>query len=260
MSVADVIRRASLSELRQLANWFRINHGLDIVLLGGWAVYSYNPYLGSFDVDCLGPADLFTSQLNIYMQANGYVLELESSFGAASETWKKHVVVNGRTIGAIQIDACDFDFPNLFKEDTTKKIPYSLCLDKKLMKRRQIDSEYFYVPIKELLLLYKAKAARDRGYVIAHEHLPGDILERQQGKMRKDHSDLAALVDPRYGGGIDGFLLGELIRRNDISFVLDTISSLADQPFTGEYCSTRSVERMELQKWVQKIVQDSGLA
>lgn len=259
MPVADLIREASLSELRQLASWFRIKHGLDITLVGGWAVYSYNPYVGSFDIDCLCPADPFTLQLNVYMRTNGYVLEPESSFGAASETWKKYVLIDDKPIGAIQIDACDFDFPNRFKEAPTKEIAYSLCLDEQLVKKNQIADEYFRVPIKELLLLYKAKAARDRRYVISHEPLPDGILELQQGKMQKDYSDLAALIDPRYGGAIDGSLLGDLIRRSDILFMLDTISSLPDQSFAGDYCSTRSVERSEMKRWVQKVIRDSGL-
>lgn len=52
---AELVRRESLSELRKLEAWFHAKHGTTIVLLGGWAVYSYNPYLGSFDIDCLGP-------------------------------------------------------------------------------------------------------------------------------------------------------------------------------------------------------------
>jgi len=259
MSVADIIRNFSLSELRQLGSWFRVKHGLDITLLGGWAVYSYNAYMGSFDIDCLGPVDPFTSQLNIYMQAHGYVLEPESSLGAASETWRKPVVVGKETIGAIHIDACDFDFPNVFKENPERQIPYGLCLQNEMVRRRLVDNEYFYVPIKELLLLYKTKAARDRNYVLTHERLPNHIRQRQQGKVQKDYSDMAALIDPRHGGAIDGSQLGDLIRECDAPFVLETISGLPDQPSVSDYCLARSAEKSDLIRWVRRTVQDSGL-
>jgi len=259
MSVADIIRNSSLSELRQLAGWFRVNHGLEITLLGGWAVYSYNPYEGSFDIDCLGPAHPFTTQLDIYMQTHGYVLEPDSLFGAASETWRKPVFHGKETIGAIYIDACDFNFPNLFKENPGRQIPYGLCVKGEMIRRRQVDNEYFYVPIKELLLLYKTKAARDRSYVLTHEELSSEIRERQQGKVQKDYSDMAALIDPRHGGAIDSSQLGSLIREYDLSFVRDTISDLPDQRSISDYCLTRSVDKSDLSKWVQRIIQDSGL-
>jgi hypothetical protein len=259
-STTDIVRRESLSELRQLAGWFRVNHGLQITLLGGWAVYSYNPYLGSLDIDCLGPADPFTLQLNIYMNSNGYVLEPDSDHGAASESWKKPVIHEELRIGEIHIDACDYGFRNVFKENPEKMIPYDLCINSEFIERRTIEGDYVYVPVKELLFLYKTKAARDRDYVLKHEVMPIPLLERQQGKIEKDYSDLAALLDPRYGGAMDGFALGDLIRKYDLAFIVDTISHLTDQQGSADYWSRRSTSKLELSRWTDKILQDSGFA
>jgi len=259
MAQADIVRRESLAELRKLGAWFHSKHGLTIVLLGGWAVYSYNPYVGSFDIDCLGPDDPFTRYLNIYMRQNGYVLEPESPFGAASECWRKPILVEKTEIGSIYIDACDFEFRNFFKEDPTKEIPYNLCTKKELLRLRPISGEYFYVPVKELLFLYKTKAARDRAYLVTNAGMSTGGLERLRGKRDKDYSDLVALLDPRAGEAMNGFVLGDLIREHRISFVVDTISNIPSHPATREYCLTRSTNESEIRGWIDKITRDSGL-
>ena len=259
MAQADIVRRESLAELRKLGAWFHSKHGLTIVLLGGWAVYSYNPYVGSFDIDCLGPDDPFTRYLNIYMRQNGYVLEPESPFGAASECWRKPILVEKTEIGSIYIDACDFEFRNFFKEDPTKEIPYNLCTKKELLRLRPISGEYFYVPVKELLFLYKTKAARDREYLVTNAGMSTGGLERLKGKRDKDCSDLVALLDPRAGEAMNGFVLGDLIREHRISFVVDTISNIPSHPATREYCLTRSTNESEIRAWIDKITRDSGL-
>jgi len=259
MAQADIVRRESLAELRKLGAWFHSKHGLTIVLLGGWAVYSYNPYVGSFDIDCLGPDDPFTRYLNIYMRQNGYVLEPESPFGAASECWRKPILVEKTEIGSIYIDACDFEFRNFFKEDPTKEIPYNLCTEKELLRLRPISGEYFYVPVKELLFLYKTKAARDREYLVTNAGMSTGGLERLRGKGDKDYSDLVALLDPRAGEAMNGFVLGDVIREHRISFVVDTISNIPSHPATREYCLTRSTNESEIRGWIDKITRDSGL-
>jgi hypothetical protein len=260
MSLAEIVRRESLLELRKLGGWFRSRHGLTIILLGGWAVYSYNPYVGSYDIDCLGPTDPFTLQLNIYMKQNGYLLEPESPFGAATECWRKPVVVGNTEIESIYIDACDFAFKNVFKEDPRKEIPYHLCTKKEFLRPRQISGEYFYVPIKELLFLYKAKAARDREYLLVNTKMPSAALVRLQGKRDKDYSDLVALLDPTAGGwSMDGFVLGNLVREHDISFIVGTISSISDHSAARDYCIKRSIEISEIRRWVAKVIGDSGL-
>jgi len=259
ISKAELVRRESLSELRKLAGWFEAKHGLTITLLGGWAVYSYNPYLGSFDIDCLGPKDPFTPQLNVYMQANGYVREPESPFGAASESWKKPIYDGTTRIDDIYIDACDFEFKNVFREDPARELPYSLCIRKEYLERRAIDGEYFWVPVKELLFLYKAKAARDRQYILAHDRLPPDMQQRVQGKMDKDHSDLAALLDPRYGGAMNGSTLGDLIRQYDLSFMADTIKNLPNQPSVMDYTRQKETDINQLRIWIERLVSDSAI-
>jgi len=228
------------------------------VLLGGWAVYAYNPYIGSFDIDCLGPIDLLERQLNIYMSTNGYVLEPESSFGSASESWVKIVTEGATRIGEIRIDACDFEFPNRFTEDPSKILPYSLCTRSAMIQRRTIDGASFYVPIKELLFLYKVKAARDRDYLIRNGSLTGQTLEWYQGKRDKDYSDLVALLDPGYGA-LDGSHIRDIIHENSLSFIVDTLPGLHQQSGVEGYCARRSVTRSHLESWTRRLLTDSGL-
>lgn len=193
------------------------------------------------------------------MRQNGYVLEPESPFGAASECWRKPILVEKTEIGSIYIDACDFEFRNFFKEDPTKEIPYNLCTKKELLRLRPISGEYFYVPVKELLFLYKTKAARDREYLVTNAGMSTGGLERLRGKRDKDYSDLVALLDPRAGEAMNGFVLGDLIREHRISFVVDTISNIPSHPATREYCLTRSTNESEIRGWIDKITRDSGL-
>jgi len=225
-----------------------------ITLLGGWAVYSYNPYLGSFDIDCLGPRDPFTLHLNLYMKTHGYVLEPESPVAATSESWRKYVYEGTTMIGYIEIDACDFEFRNSFKEDPSKEVPYTLCLDEKFVINRLIDGEYFWVPIKELLFLYKIKSTRDRQYVLTHEDLTSEQLGYLVGKVSKDLSDLVALLDPREEA-MDGYILGNLIREYNLSFVTGTISNLPSQPGAAGY-SKGQADITDIRRWTEKILSD----
>ena len=220
-------------------------------------MYSYNPYIGSFDIDCLGAIDLFEAQLNLYMSTNGYVLEPESSFGSASESWVKIVTAQGTRIGEIRIDACDFEFPNTFAENPKKVLPYALCTNPDMIERRQVDGASFYVPVKELLFLYKAKAARDRDHFIKNGSLTGQTLQWYQGKRDKDYSDLVALLDPRYSA-LNGSNIGNIIRRNSLSFMIDTLSTLPHQTGVEDYCRRRSVRKTDLDSWTERLLGDSG--
>jgi hypothetical protein len=85
------------------------------------------------------------------------------------------------------------------------------------------------------------------------------LAELREGQRDKDYSDLVALLDPRAGEAMNGFVLGDLIREHRISFVVDTISNIPSHLATREYCLTRSTNESEIRGWIDKITRDSGL-
>lgn len=45
------IYEESHKELKEFVEWFNHFQGLHPIIIGGWAVYYYNPYFGSKDID-----------------------------------------------------------------------------------------------------------------------------------------------------------------------------------------------------------------
>ncbi len=64
MGQLEILAYASLEELKDLLLWFH-HQGPTPIVIGGWAVYFYNPYLGSADIGLVGPSmgGLFDSTL-----------------------------------------------------------------------------------------------------------------------------------------------------------------------------------------------------
>lgn len=245
----DLIRSESLTELKSLAGWFSLRHGTTIIVIGGWAVFSYNPYLGSFDIDCVGPREPFYTQLDLYMTSHGYELMKRDQFGF-TKFFVKHVIKEGTYVGDIHIDACSFEDENCFKENETKKIPYGLCAKRDYINRRQIDSTFVWVPIRELLFLYKLKALRDREWILKHEELQPEDNYYFQGKIAKDKTDLLALLDPR-NGAQDAAIISEIIKKVDIEFAIGRIKDLPNEQDAIQDYGTRK-EQVEL--WTSKIL------
>ena len=73
MEGRDLLARHSYRELLDLLLWFH-HQGPIPVLIGGWAVYSYNSYLGSVDIDLVGPSmgGLFDATLEGFERERGY--------------------------------------------------------------------------------------------------------------------------------------------------------------------------------------------
>jgi|GEM_PF-359699 len=251
-TIGDRIRNASLDELKTLAGWFSLVHGTTIIVLGGWAVFSYNPYLGSYDIDCVGPREPFYAQLDLYMSCHGYDLVKRDLFGF-TKFFVKRIFEKESYIGDINIDACSFEDENYYRENETKKLPYGLCGKEEYINRRQINGTSLWVPAKELLFLYKLKALRDREWVLENDKLkPGD-LEYFQGKVAKDKMDLLSLLDPRHGPQ-DPARIFEIIGEFDLEFVVDTIRKLPNEQEAIQNYGTKK-EEVELQ--VAKILEKS---
>jgi len=246
---ADIIRNESLNELKSLAGWFDLRFGTTIIVLGGWAVFTYNPYQGSFDIDCVGPREPFYTQLDLYMAMHGYELVKRDPIGLTKFLLKR-VYEGDHHVGDVHIDACSFEDENRFLENTDKRLPYGLCARSTCINRRQINSTYVWVPAKELLFLYKLKALRDRSWRLLHEKLEASDRNYIEGKMEKDKSDLLALLDPEHGP-LEPIRLRSFIEEFNLGFVIDTIQHLSDeQKAIDNYRKTRK----DIETWVSQIL------
>ena len=192
--------RASYQELVSFVRYF--GHFGTPVIIGGWAVFFYNPYYGSVDIDVVGPSfkGTFDETIEGYERANGYVITKRDPLGTEIVASKTILSKTGRKIGNMEIDACSYEQPGVdeFHENTSKTLPYALC-EKDGCKQEVIISKdcVCYVPSKPLLTLFKVKARRDRSYDITTKGstMNSSKLEWLRSKVPKDGSDIIALLD-----------------------------------------------------------------
>lgn len=125
-------REMSRSELLRLYYHFE-QKGLEVVVVGGWAVYAYNPYLESVDVDVVVRPNDLTSITTLAQEYCGWIPETE----LVDETFSRY----SKPIDSdkIMLDIISTNFANTFHEDRTKRLPYELCLQKRNYQRRFID-------------------------------------------------------------------------------------------------------------------------
>ena len=180
---------------------FYRHHGTPVII-GGWAVYFYNPYFGSVDVDVVGHSygGAFEEVIERYERTHGY--EFDTTPGLVEMTARKPIISREKLAGHMEIDACSYERPGAsrFHEDESLELPYSAIEDRGCKKEVRLAKDIvFYVPRKELLLLYKVKARRDRAYDVRAKGatMGGERLQWLRGKVVKDGSDILALLDPR---------------------------------------------------------------
>ncbi len=199
--------KAAYQELLSFARYFR--HFGTPVIIGGWAVYFYNPYFGSVDIDVVGPSHkgAFDEIIEGYERSHGYEI-LQQDLLATQITASKPIrSKTGKKIGNMEIDACSYDRAGAssFHEDDSKSLPYSLCERDDCKREVKLAKECFcYVPSKMLLILFKVKARRDRSYDIKTKGatMSPSNLAWLRGKAAKDGADILAILDPEDRGGI----------------------------------------------------------
>jgi hypothetical protein len=192
---------ASYKELVNFVRYFR--HFGTPVIIGGWAVFFYNPYYGSVDVDVVGPSfkGTFNEIIEGYEMSNGYVITKRDPLGTEILASKTIYSSTGKKIGDMEIDACSYEQPGVdkFHEDRSKTLPYALCEKDGCKQEANIAKDCVcYVPSKPLLTLFKVKARRDRAYDIATRGptMSSSNLEWLRSKAVKDGSDIISLLDP----------------------------------------------------------------
>jgi hypothetical protein len=159
MSIYDQARRYLL----ELARGQRV-HGFTFVLIGGWAIWHYNPYLESKDVDLVIRRKEYW-RLKEFLRALGF-----------TETRGK-LVKKGFTIktpeGGIDVDIYD---------DKIGPIEVESIFQDRLWQVTKMGGWGIRVASPTVLLITKLIAAKERG------------LERRSAKGMKDLTDIFALL------------------------------------------------------------------
>jgi hypothetical protein len=183
------------------------------VLIGGWAVDSYNGYYGSVDIDLVTNNATKSSLEWHLLNARGY--EHYRAYGS-------HGVGKHTQYGWIIIDYISRETQDPFEGRPETLDFHMLDTHTELRRVRGVDS--VAVPTRALLMLFKLKAAWDRAYRIEHG-ISGEAITRERGKLIKDCADILALIDPNFGGTeLDlEFLGGQFLRFGFLEDYLRTI-------------------------------------
>ncbi|MFH2112793.1 MAG: hypothetical protein ABIJ47_16215 [Candidatus Bathyarchaeota archaeon] len=263
MEELTVIARHSYQELLDLLLWFH-HQGPTPILIGGWAVYLYNSYTGSVDVDLVGPSmgGLFDATLESFERERGYQPVVFGPMGLGT-SFRKPIIESGELHGYMEIDACTYENDNrVFKENPLKELPYELCSREGMTAQVLLDrSCEALIPVKPLLFLYKLKALRDRQYDLREQ---GAVLGYERAawlrsKMVKDGSDLISLLDsgdyPRVvSQRFDSSILRKIIDEYDLGFIVESIESL---PLMYESRQLyRNIDESAVKQWVIRILDE----
>jgi len=172
------------------------------ILIGGWAVYSYNRYHGSVDIDVLAPKRV-QDDLIRHLKRFGY------EYRKLEDDGDRHlfkIFVPGRVI-------VDFINPNVKYHFHGRPDALKLSFLYERFQLAQMESISVPVPERTALLITKIKAAWDRKARLDSYKSPDPEFER--GKIIKDYSDILALIDREKGGNeLDLEYLSSMLERH----------------------------------------------
>lgn len=242
MSIED----ATEEELRAILGYLAERTGGDRppVLVGGWAVFAYNAYSKSKDIDLVLSSQHRASLLQWLRSERGYQVKrgAEPGWRGASKRLPG--------VGPIIVDVGGFEEEYAF-DGRSERLDFDLALEHNA--ERRVAGGLVHVPTRGLLLLYKAKAAWDRANRLARGASPEP--EWEPGKLVKDRADLLALLDPRIKEAWDlGFLQAQLRR---CPFLLGTLEAAAlDRDARARY---RGVDERTATAWVGQLLEHLDL-
>lgn len=201
------IIEVSLAELENIADWVNrrgvVPDRPSIILIGGWAVDAYNPYLGSVDIDLVTDGRTRHSLMNHLSSNHGFKPERQMNI-AKSVSKMTHA-------GKIILDFATQEAPQPFEGRPDVPFTFEILSGNTVLKRIRRGVK-MTIPTRPALVILKMKAAWDRSYRLRHGTSPDEIWE--EGKRVKDHADILALIDPDHGGHeIDIEFLGEQLSR-----------------------------------------------
>ena len=157
---SDRLVQYSFDELRAIVKWLEENTKAAsdrprAILVGGWAVYAYNPYYGSYDIDLVTNSDTRSSLMHFLKARRGFEKYKSPSTGE---------------IGVIQITPIGkpihIDFSSLSGFDTFEGTGGRIQMYDLVSSARIVKTGDWLVPLpaRSSLLIMKSKAAWDRQY------------------------------------------------------------------------------------------------
>lgn len=213
MEFSDPITERSLNELVSIFSWANEKREKRrTVLIGGWAVYLYNPYFGSIDID-LVTSSRTRNRLTFFLRKNrGF-------------EFRRRPLFDDRKL-SLELDRwiIDVDFGTFENEDLFEGTGVYLKLNQ-LKNRTSIKSVSgvdIEIPDKSMLLILKTKAAWDRSSRLNLNTSFDPDWDRS--KLTKDKSDLIALIDCE--DVFDVGYLGNFFENHD--FLKQIIADLED--------------------------------
>jgi hypothetical protein len=261
MASLSLLAEHSYNELLDLLLWFH-HQGPAPIIIGGWAVYSYNSYLGSVDIDLVGPSTggLFDATLESFERERGYQAVTSGPLYLGT-SFRKPIIESGILKGYMEIDACTYENdPRVFHENPSKELPYSLCAREDLITdlslRKNCEAK---IPCKSLLFLYKLKALRDRQHDLEQYRgvLGAERIAWLSSKIIKDGSDLISILDPNPQSNfveqlLDPKIVKELVQEFKLHFCIESITNLPSM--TLSCAQYRNVNPTTVNKWVNELL------
>lgn len=208
----------SYQELRVLALEAKAM-GPEFYVIGGWAAWRHHQTLGSRDIDVIFPdTGIMDAFLRRYYEKRGFV----NTGGFLAKRMRKRVTVTGRADPVeIEIDAAGIDQGPAFKEDASCNLPFRLL--EKHHEVWDLDGPATKIPTRELLLLQKVKAHRDRSWDLARETDPIQVAWLKS-KIWKDGHDITGIAS---SGKIDWSTARRIADDNKVAnLVADTLTRL----------------------------------
>lgn len=193
---------ASQRELDRITDFLHDLGDERTVIIGGWAVQAYNPWYGSIDIDLVMRAKE-RDKLFHNLRKVGY-LKADPGLGYGG-------VYLQTAEGKIILDVFTRDKAQPF-ESRKERLDFSVLDEPGMIIPARVGETDVRIPSRSLLLLFKLKAAWDRGKRIEEKRSPSPTDER--GKVDKDLQDVLALVDPARGGrDLDPMFLSDAFGR-----------------------------------------------
>ena len=181
------LARDSYEELRYIFEWSMANGNYrsgDAILIGGWAVHSFNPWKYSLDIDLIATGRFKESLKRHLYSTRNYMRERDSA---------------GNTLYLKRLDSGDIYLDFLPKKDQfhgTGKLLNLMEIEYETVPQNisySFEPEFqVIVPEITMLLLLKLKAAWDRHYDLSLETTPDK--DHLSDKFIKDCGDIIALL------------------------------------------------------------------